>query len=532
MTEPVPAETPTPFPGSHWLRRRGLRPRVFGLPIFFFAVLIVTSLIAPERFLRTATRLNTFLLDIFSKGFTLAAFFFVLICIWAALSPLGRMRIGGAKAERILSPWNWMAITLTTTIATGILFWATAEPIYHLANPGGLDLDPGGREAQRFALSTLYLHWSFTPYAIYTIPGLTFALAYHNFRLPFSLASPFRAVRGKALPEPLRDLIDGLALLSLLFGLAASLGAGILSLSGGLDRVTGIGSTRVVTALITLLVVGGFALSSASGLQRGIRVLSDINTRIFLAFLLVVLIAGPTVSIIQDGGLALMDYVKDFVPRSLLIEPFDDQDWAKAWTVFYFANWLAWAPLSAMFLGRIARGYTVRAYILVNWVGPALFSILWMTVFGGFALQVDRREPGVLQNVLNQAGPEHVLYAVIDRLPLAGALVWVIIILTYLSYVTAADSNTDVLARISSTRQKSSDRRPVLKMIWAGTVGLAAWIMVSLSGIDGIRMLSNLGGLPALFIVTLFALILIWMGTKGLSALSRPRNPDGPISDA
>lgn len=519
--------------GLHWLRRRGLRPRVFGLPLCLFAMMIVSSLAAPQTFLGVATYLNTAILNIFSHAFSFAAFVFLLTCLWAALSPLGKIRIGGAAATPILSRWNWMAITLTTTIATGILFWATAEPIYHLGAPGGLSLQPGGEAAQRFALSTLFLHWSFTPYAIYTIPGLTFALAYHNFKLPFSLASPVRAMRGKAIADPLRDVIDGLALLSLLFGLSASLGAGILSLSGGLDRVAGTGTGFTVMGLIALCVVAGFAISSASGLQRGIKILSDINTRVFIVFLGFVLIAGPTTAILTSGAEALGTYARDFIPRSLLLSPFDDMDWAKAWTVFYWANWLAWAPLSAMFLGRIARGYTVRAYIAVNLVAPACFAIIWMTIFGGFALQIETTEPGALQTVLNDSGPEHVLYAVIDRLPLPGLMACVIILLTYLSYVTAADSNTDVLARISSTRQKSAERRPRLKLIWAGTVGLAAWTMVSLSGIDGVRMLSNLGGLPALFIVSGFNIILIWMGTKGLpklragsSANAKTEHPD------
>lgn len=511
-----------------WLRRlkdHDLRPRVFAIPLIFFVALIITSLLFPGPFLDIATRLNTAILNLFTHGFTIAAFCFLLTCLWAALSPLGKVKIGGRDAVPILSRWNWMAITLTTTVAIGILFWATAEPIYHLSEPGGLNMLPGGEEASRFALSSLYLHWSFTPYAIYTVPGLAFALAYHNLRYPFSLASPIRAITGRRLPESIRDILDGLALLALLFGLSASLGAGILSLAGGLDRVLGVGTGAIVTLTVTALVVGGFAISSASGLQRGIRLLSDINTRIFIAFLLFVLIAGPTGQILMMGLQALSDYGAGFVSRSLLLPPYDDLDWAKAWTVFYWANWLAWAPLSAMFLGRISRGYTVRAYILVNLVLPAIFSILWMTIFGGFALSIEADQPGTLASVLRNGGPEHVLYAVLDLLPMGGLLAGFVVILTYLSYVTAADSNTSVLAQLSAAESQADPsapqpRRPIIKIIYASAVGLAAWSMVTLSGIDGVRMLSNLGGLPALFIVSAFNLSLIWMGTRGLKTLN------------
>lgn len=417
-----------------------------------------------------------------------------------------------------------MAITLTTTVAIGILFWATAEPIYHLANPGGLDTEPGSERAARFAMSSLFMHWAITPYAIYTIPGLTFALAYHNWHLPFSLASPFQAIRGRPIPRSIQDALDGLAVLALLFGLSAALGAGILSLAGGLDRLAGTGSASWVTGLFAILVIAGFAMSSASGLQRGIRLLSDINMRLFVLFMIAVFLLGPTTQMLIIGAQTVVDYGVEFIPRSLLLPPFDDIDWAKAWTVFYFAQWLAWAPLSAMFLGRISRGYTVRTYILVNLVLPALFSMIWMTIFGGFSTLLETETPGRLSDVMTAGGPEKVLYAVLDALPVGTALAALVLVLTYLSYVTAADSCTSVLAQITDQDSEPrpdgvQPRRKRPKFAFAIAVGLAAWSMVSLSGIDGVRMLSNLGGLPALFIVSAFNLTLIWMGTKGLKAL-------------
>ena len=487
-------------------------------------MLVVTSLLIPDRFLAVTSAINTQILDRLVYGFAGATFIFVLTCLWAALSPLGGIRIGGKDAKPILSKWNWMAITLTTTIASGILFWATAEPIYHLADPGGLDTPPGSERAARFAMSSLFMHWAISPYAIYTIPGLTFALAYHNWHLPFSLASPFRAMRGRAFPSPVRDGLDSLAVLALLFGLAASLGAGILSLAGGLDRLAGTGSGPWVTGLFAALVISGFAISSASGLQRGIRVLSDINTRLFVIFMIAVFALGPTLQIVQAGAQAFLDYGREFIPRSLLLPPFDDKDWSKAWTIFYFANWLAWAPLSAMFLGRISRGYTVRTYILVNLVLPALFSMVWMSIFGGFSVILETETPGSLNSVMEAGGPERVLYAVLDALPAGVALAALVVILSYLSYVTAADSSTSVLAQITDHDSEPrpdgvQPRRAGPKIAFAIAVGLAAWSMVTLSGIDGVRMLSNLGGLPALFIVSAFNITLIWMGTRGLKTL-------------
>jgi choline-glycine betaine transporter len=492
------------------------------MPLVVFSALIVMSLLSPQDFLKVSTGLNDGILAIFSNGFAFAGFVFFLTCIWAALSPLGRVKIGGKEASRLLSPWNWMAITLTTTIAIGILFWGTAEPIYHLYNPGGQNFKPGSDEAARFSMVSLYMHWSFTPYAIYTIPGLTFALVYYNLKKPFSLASPITVLTGRPAPKSAAAVLDGFSLLALLFGLSASLGAGILSISGGIDRLTPLSVGPFLLAAVSIAIVGAFFISSASGLNRGIRILSDINTKIFLGLIVFVFIAGPTFLILKLGGESLWQYVRNFVPRSIMLEPHNDREWLNSWTVFYFANWMAWAPLAGLFLGKIARGYTVRQYILINLVLPALFSMIWMTIFGGFAINLERLNPQLLNTVLENSGPESVLYKVIDYLPFAAFLTLLVTSVSFLSYVTAADSNMDVITTLCLKRAPSElAKRPIiiLKFIFAVIVGFSAWIMVSQSGIDGIKMLSNLGGLPALFIISFFNIVLIVLGTAKLKSL-------------
>lgn len=499
-----------------------LRPLVFWMPLVVFILIVVLSLISPQAFLKVATSLNNGILAVFSNVFAWAAFCFLLTCIWAAFSPLGKVKIGGAEAEPLLSRWNWVAITLTTTIAVGILFWATAEPIYHLYDPGGGAIEPGSREAAGFSMVSLYMHWSFTPYAIYTITGLTFALVYYNLKKPFSLSSPISVLIGRPIPKIAADGLDGVALLALLFGLSASLGSGIMSISGGIARLTPLSTGPVMLSVVAILIVAAFFISSASGLHKGIRILSDINTKIFIALIAFVLFAGPTIAILEFGGRSILQYASELIPRSILQEPFNNRAWLNSWTVFYFANWMAWAPLAALFLGKIARGYTVRDYILVNLVVPAFFSIFWMTIFGGFALNIEMNNPQVLNTVLEGPGPEHVLYAVLDYLPLAVFLAFLVTFISFLSYVTAADSNMDVIANLclEESLEQAPKRSVVsLKLIWAMLVGFAAWIMTSLSGIDGIKMLSNLGGFPALFIIITFNVVLIVLGTFKLKDL-------------
>ena len=254
----------------------------------------------------------------FGWAFGLSTFGALVLAIVVGLSPLGRVRIGGATAKPILRRWNWFAITLCTTIATGILFWGAAEPMFHLTSPpefAGVEGDE--RAAQRFALSTLFLHWSFTPYAIYSIPALAFALSFYNFGGTYSIGSPLKLVFGRLAEGPGGALIDALALFALVTGVAASLGAGVMTLVGGLGETFGLVDTVWTRLLVTAAIVAVYIVSSISGLQRGIKILSDYNLRFFLVLCAFVFLAGPTLEIVKLGAESLGVYLRDLPARGL-----------------------------------------------------------------------------------------------------------------------------------------------------------------------------------------------------------------------
>ncbi|TQV71150.1 BCCT family transporter [Exilibacterium tricleocarpae] len=494
-----------------------IRAVVFWPPFALLGVAVVSSFFNLEGFLTTTSRINDWILTHFSWLFSLSALLLLLTLVWVYFSPIASVRLGGEQAQPLLSRWRWFAITLCTTIATGILFWGTAEPMFHLhAPPQSLELASGSPEAARFALSTLFLHWSFTPYAIYTVPALTFALVYYNLNKPFSLGSALSPVLGSWTQGRGGQVVDAIALYALVAGMSASLGAGVLTLSGGLDNLFGIGSGPSTRALVTTLIVATFIISAVSGLHRGISRLSNINIRLFFGYCLFVFLFGPTLFILEVGVESFGEYLSEFFSRSLYTGAAAADPWPKSWTIFYWANWFAWAPITAMFLGKIARGYTVREFIQVNMVLPALFACVWMSVFGGTALQMDISENGALYQVLQTKGGEAVIYAIFDRLPLAGITVAVFVFITFLSYVTAADSNTEAMSQLctrsSPNEPELNESRSVrlrLKFAWGVAIGIVAWVMVSFANIDGIRMMSNLGGLPAMFIILIinFALI-------------------------
>lgn len=498
-----------------------LRLFVIVVPMTVFIVAAIASLTNLDAFFAFAKAINDWILATFSSMISWAVFGFVLTCVAVVASPLGKVTIGGADAKPILRPWSWFSITLCTTIATGILFWAMAEPLFHLYQPGGAAraIAPASDAAKQFSMVSLFMHWTISPYAIYTVAALTFALAYHNLGKPYSVSGPFVALLGRPLPSFLAAVLDAAILLALVMGMAASLGAGMLLLSGGVANVTGLPSGPVSLALVALTIGIVVLISSLTGLMRGIRILSVANVWFFFLFVGFIFAFGPTWEMLSQGGQAALGFAASFLDRSLLIgSASGDIEWAKSWTTFYFANWLAWAPVTAMFLGRIARGYTVRAFVLVNLVLPALFSMLWMSAFGAFAMETDLAQAGALKETLDASGPEAVMFSALDYLPLSGLMIPILLLLSFVSYVTAADSNTEAISQICKTHtgamtelDETEPSAPRLKIIWVILLCLMAWIMVAFSGIDGVRMLSNVGGLPALFVVLGLQVCLIRM---------------------
>lgn len=490
------------------------RPLVFWPPAALLLIALGASLLDFEGTLAAATAATNWILNWLGWAVSWTSLGAVAIVVAAFFSPLGRVRIGGPEARPILPRWNWFSITLCTTIATGILFWGAAEPIRHLNGPPGFAMaEPNTPEAARFALASLFMHWTVTPYAIYAVPGLAFALAHFNLRAPYSYSGPLGLAYGGWFKGSGGSIVDSLALLALVAGVAASLGLGVLTLSGGALAVSGAEFGPLGKLVVTLSIVAVFVMSSVSGLQRGVRLLSDINVRLFFALAAFVLIAGPTEAMLRLGGEGLVDYGGSFFARSLQTGRGPDAEWVRNWPLFDFANWMAWAPITAMFIGRISVGYTVREFILFTAVAPAVFSVVWMTIFGGAALSLDLANGGSLSAAIASGGPEAVIYALFRELPLGGLVTAVFLVTVFISFVTAMDSNTLAMTDVSfgtappgvrdDAVQDPSQmaRETAIKIFWGAVIGAVAWVMIATNGVAGVRMLSNLGGVPGLFII-------------------------------
>lgn len=491
--------------------RFNVRPWVFWPPFILLIVAVFSSIFIPSSFIGIMRGLQQSILTNFSLAYSWVSFGMTLLTITVFFSPLGNYKIGGKSAVPRLNRISWFAIVLCTTIAVGILFWGSAEPLSHfLFPPDFKGFKPNSEEAKSFALGALYFHWGFTPYAIYAVPALVFALMYYSGKSRFSLGIMLRPMIGNTPHRFWETGLDMFSLFALVTGMAAALGAGILSLSGGFLAFFPDLNPTFLTGLITLGILVTFIISASTGIEKGIKNLSLFNLGFFflIAILFVVLGEGEKILITILTGFG--EYFSNFTDLSLQLNGAGNT-WTYDWSIFNFAMWMAWAPMTALFLGKIAVGRTVREFLLVTWFLPALFCLIWMGIFGGTTLDFAAINIQDYKYLFQNSGPESIIYRVFDDMGHFKIFAQLFILGIFISYVTAADSSTDALASISMKKQDGDPFRSDtnLKVIWGTLIGFLSWVMITYSGIDGVRILSVIGGLPALFFLLLVSITLL-----------------------
>lgn len=473
---------------------------VYCLSLVCVALFLAWGALAPASFEAVSGTLLTTTISHFGWFYLLAVFGFVLFAFYLAFGRFGRIKLGREDDEPEFSRASWFAMLFSAGMGIGLVFWGVAEPVSHYQSPppGVAPLSP---DAARAAIRYTFFHWGLHPWAVYSVMGL--ALAYFKFNRgqPGLISAVFEPLLGARVHGPLGHAIDVLAILATVFGVATSLGFGTLQIGGGLAHVFGLDNGFGLQAAIVAVATVLFLASSLTGLERGIKWLSQGNVLLAAALMLAVLLLGPTLFMFDTFTTTLGGYLHNLVNMSLRLTPFSQGTWVADWTLFYWAWWITWTPFVGMFIARVSRGRTVKEFIIGVMLVPSLASFAWFAIFGGTALHAALFDTLPIVDAV-RADVAEALFVLLDSLPGGGLLSGLALVLIVCFFVTSADSATFVLGMMSSGGMLNPPART--KLVWGVLQAAIALVLLASGGLKALQTASIVAALP-------FALIMVLM---------------------
>ncbi|WP_272066273.1 BCCT family transporter [Oscillatoria sp. CS-180] len=447
---------------------------------------------------------QSFIAGVMGWFLILAVSLFLIFTVCIALSKLGSVRLGGPDAKPEFPTFAWIAMLISAGMGIGLMFWSVAEPIYHFQGPPALlgAVEANTADAAQLAMGITFFHWGLHAWGIYALVGLSLAFFAYNWGLPLTIRSVFYPILGERIYGWPGNVVDILAVASTLFGLATSLGLGVQQVNAGLNFLFGLQiATPIQVGLIAIIT--GFATASVvSGLGNGVRRLSELNMILAAILMGFVLLVGPTLFILNSFVENLGYYAASLPTLSFWTESFSGTDWQNGWTVFYWGWWISWSPFVGIFIARVSKGRTVREFVIGVLLLPSMLTFLWMSTFGGTALNM---ELGESSGVISEAVAENVataLFVMLQQLPLTGITSFVGIVLVVVFFVTSSDSGSLVVDSLTSGGKLES---PVpQRVFWAAMEGVVAAVLLLGGGLSALQTASITTGLP-------FALVLLVM---------------------
>lgn len=490
-----------------------LNPSVFigsAALLVLFSVFALTNL---EQANKLFQQTYDFIVVNFDWLFIISSNFFVLVCLYLAISNLGKVRIGGVDCKPEFSNFAWYSMLISAGMGIGLMFWAVGEPLHHLMEEP--PIFSGGLDSAYNAMATTFYHWGLHPWGIYALMALGLAFFAFNREMPLSLRSIFYPLLKDRVYGTVGDIIDTIAVISVLFGLATSLGLGIQQINSGLDYLTGIGFSVYIQVILIAVITAIAIISVVKGIHKGVRFLSSLNMILAAAFLVAIFLLGPTAYIIRLFANSLGLYFGNIVEYASFIAV-QDKSWQSAWTVFYLAWWISWSPFVGMFIARISKGRTVRELVLGVLLVPSLLSFFWLSVLGGTAFSVNAATDESLFAVVQDNLPV-ALFEMINMLDmpfLAGAIRLILFILATVLvinyFITSSDSGSLVVDKI--TTGGVIDTSKIQRVFWACMEGLLAATLLLIGGEQALMALQTAVisvGLPFAIILTVMTISLI-----------------------
>lgn len=460
-------------------------------PVFFLSsglvvLFSVLTLLFPKESNSLLTQAKTWTLQNLDWLFAATPVLILIFCLALAFSPLGRIRLGGKAATPDHSIFSWVAMLFAAGVGVGFMFYGAAEPLAYYTEWYGIPLGaaPLTPEAERLAFSATLFHWGLAPWAIYAVVGLALGFFAHNKGLPLSIRSAFYPLLGDRVWGWPGHIIDLIAVVSTVFGLATTIGIGATQATSGLGYLFGFEPNLLVQVALIIIMTGLAIVSVLRGLDGGVKLLSNINMGVAFGLLVFVVIAGPTMLILTGMWENVWGYVIDTPALTNWIDRTDTL-FFHDWTIFYWAWWISWSPFVGMFIARISRGRTVREYFAVVLLAPFTICVIWFTAFGETALLLHDSGTAELSEGMSDASL--VLFQMLRDLPFAEITSGAAIILLIVFIVTSADSGALVLDTITSGGK--TDTPVFQRVFWAALIGATASALLYGGGTEALQSL-------------------------------------------
>jgi glycine betaine transporter len=468
------------------------------------AVIGIWGVWLPEQMSGAALAFTGFALDSLDWLFMAVCTMFLGLSLFLSIGPYGHVRLGADDDRPEFSTASWIAMLFAGGMGSGLIFWGVAEPVYHFHSPPGEEGFTA--EAARTAFAITNLHWGFHAWAIYGVCALV--IAYFTFRrnAPSMVSTPIRyslrPLLGDRATDTVSTLSDILAVMAVVFGLAGSLAMGTLMARSGMSEVFGTPTDNTMSMLILFAMTAAFLTSACTGVDKGIKILSNINMLIAIAIMLTVIFVGPTTFILDAFVTSMGDYLSRLVELSFRIFTFDDElrAWTHGWTLTYLIWWIAWGPFIGIFIARISRGRTIREFCLGVILVPTLFSMLWFAAFGGAAIYIEMFGGGGLAELVFEDVTK-ALFAFFAYLPLTDLLRVLGVLLVFIFLVTSADSGTFVLAMMTTNGNLNPDT--MTKLVWGLLIAAITAGTLFTGSVDVAKAMAITGAIPFTFIVLL-----------------------------
>ena len=509
---------------------------VFWISAITIVIFVIASLVFKDQATTFFGAARVWLTTSFDWWFIDIVNLLLIFCLFLIVSPLGKLRIGGKDAKPEYSNLTWFSMLFAAGVGIGLLFFGVLEPVTHFQNPplgiekvydpntvytaentpGVTDAKATARSQAVMGIASSTFHWGLHAWAVYGIVGLALGFFVYNRGLPMTMRSAFYPILGDRIWGWPGHLVDTLAIFASLFGLATSLGLGAQQVTAGLNHLwPNVFSANPTTMVVLIIVITACALISVlTGLNVGVKRLSQFN--MILAFLLLVFViaVGPKLTIFQNFFAGLFTYLAKLRPLSTWIER-PDTGFLHGWTTFYWAWWIAWAPFVGTFIARVSKGRTVREFIIGVLLLPTLLCLLWFSAFGGTALDqfLSDGYTGVTETVEAYV-PELVLFKMFEELPMRMLISVVAMILLIIFFVTSSDSGSFVIDMIAAGGKFDA---PVShRVFWCTTEGAVAIVLLLGGGLSSLQAASLLVGFPFAAVLLGMA-ICVWLGLRSES---------------